>query len=210
MRMFRLSVAFVAIFLLLGTIPLLAADDTANHSVAKVTDHAKIFTPEAVEQANKVIEQIREAHHKDLVIETFASLPEDLKDEYSPENAAQFFQKWMNQRARELKVNGVYVLISIAPNYVEVGVGQDTRKKAFTIDDRDALADILIKALKEKGFDDGLLQGVDFVKKTMGANLGAAKGAPEEKPGAGNDKAGDEYAPTTRPATQPAAGENHS
>src|SRR5262249_23621441 len=91
---------------------------------------------------------------------------------------AQFFIDWALDRARAEKVNGIYTLIVKKPGRLQVIVGQETRKKAFTLDDRDKLVSLMLADFKNNQFDEGLLGGLDFIQKAMQKNLGGAAAAP--------------------------------
>ena len=163
---------------------LAAAAPVSAMAVAPVIkDEGKFFSEGAVDNANN---KIREIHHdfgKDLLIETFASVPADLAkdvDLQDKEARSKFFEKWARERAREADANGISILICKSPAHIQVEVGNHTREKDFTLKDRDELAKILIEKFREKKYDEGLLEAVDFVAKRLKAN-GARAGvrAPE-------------------------------
>src|SRR5262249_38302300 len=59
---------------------LLTAAGPASALTPKVNDEAGFFSPAAVEKANDVIDEIRHKYHKDLLIETFKTVPSDQAD----------------------------------------------------------------------------------------------------------------------------------
>jgi uncharacterized membrane protein YgcG len=67
-------------------------------------------------------------------------------------------------------VIGIYVLITKEPGHIQVEVGHETQKAAFTSKDRDRLRDILIDGFQKKEYDRGLLDAVQFVEKTLDEN----------------------------------------
>src|SRR5437016_8860069 len=91
----------------------------------QVRDDAGFFSPQTVEQANAIIKQIKDDHGKDVMIETFAAIPADLQAQYDPDRKDQFFENWLTSRAKELGVNGVYVLICKDPSRAQLGVGKE-------------------------------------------------------------------------------------
>jgi uncharacterized membrane protein YgcG len=99
----------------------------------------------------------------------------------------------VNTEARKLGVNGVFILISKVPPHIQVGVGLETRTKAFTFKDRDELVDRMIENFHNRQFDKGLMDAVNFVRQRMAANLGL----PLPKEVATTQ-------PTSAPATEPA------
>ncbi len=127
-------------------------------------------------KANEKIKKIAQTYDKDLLIETFADIPADLKKDYKPENKKEFFEKWARDQAHENAVNGVYVLICKKPSHLQVEVGNETQKKAFTLRNRNELAKLLIDKFKEKKYDEGLQEAVDFYATTLKANLGKSAG----------------------------------
>lgn len=161
--------AFLAI-LLFGFTPMLHADPG-------VKDDGQFFKPETVEKANAEIRQIKADYAKDLVIETFAGVPEGLRDEWDAakndaQKRSQFFGKWSGDRAHHLQVNGVYVLICKDPGHLEVKAGQKTKLKAFKENNQNKLRDLLLESFKAKNDDEGLLKGVDYFREALKENLG--------------------------------------
>lgn len=63
-----LTVALIAF--LLATIPSQAA-------APEVRDHAGLFKPETVKQADAIVQDIKREHNQELVIETYPSIPAD-------------------------------------------------------------------------------------------------------------------------------------
>ncbi len=141
-----------------------------------IKDDGKFFSGDAVTKANKKIKEIAQTYDKDLLIETFPEIPESRKKDYNPEDKSKFFEKWARDQAHENAVNGVYVLICKKPSHLQVEVGNETQKKAFTRNDRDKLAKLLIANFKEKKFDEGLLEAVDFYGTTLKEHLGKSAG----------------------------------
>src|SRR5262249_10582585 len=80
-------------------------------------------------------------------------------------------------RAFENAVNGAYVLVCKSPAHLQVEVGKETQKKAFTPRNRNDLVKILIDKFKVKKYDEGLEEAVDFYATTLKQNLGKTAGA---------------------------------
>ena len=51
-----------------------------------IKDGGKFFSADAVAKANEKIKKIAQTYNKDLLIETFADIPDDLKKDYKPED----------------------------------------------------------------------------------------------------------------------------
>jgi hypothetical protein len=165
------SIRWIWLPLVLG----LSLGSSAFAIVPQVKDDGKFFSAEAVEKANRVIGEIEHQFHRDLVIETFATVPADKADQVKGMDAKareEFYHKWALERARSEQLNGVFVLITKEPKHIQAVVGDQTQRKAFTLHDRSRLVEGLTKAFKREAYDTGLLEAVDFVHKTMSENLG--------------------------------------
>jgi uncharacterized membrane protein YgcG len=117
---------------------------------AEVVDQAGFFSPDAVARANQQLAEIRREFGRDLRIETYPSIPQELRGQFDPNHKPEFFTQWAYQRAKSAGVNGALVLITRDPSYLQVVVGESTRQKAFTPADRDRLRDTMLSAFKEK------------------------------------------------------------
>jgi uncharacterized protein len=137
-----------------------------------IRDDGKFFAAETLDKANKKVREVYADTGIDLVIETFAAIPEGLKEEYEKLGKDKFFLEWARRRGEELGVRGIYILICRSPGRVEVFVDRQTGRKAFTTTDRDKLVKKVLDKFREKQFDAGLLEGVDFVASTLKAGSG--------------------------------------
>jgi uncharacterized membrane protein YgcG len=141
-----------------------------------IQDEGGFFSADAVRKAREGIAELRRQFGKDLVIETFKEIPADRKKDYKPADRRRFFDAWAKDRAKTLGVEGVYVLVCREPASLQVEVGQETRKKAFTMEDRNRLAEQLLKSFRERKYDEGLLEAVKLVEARLKANLGEKGG----------------------------------
>ena len=150
---------------------------TALAAEPGVKDNAGLFKPETVEKANTEIQQIHKDFGKELVIETYPTIPESLKSDFEavkddPQKRAEFFSKWLGDRAHELQVNGVYVLIVKDPGHLEVKAGLKTKAKAFIETNQNKMRDILLEEFKAERYDEGLQKAVDYFRQALKENLG--------------------------------------
>jgi uncharacterized membrane protein YgcG len=173
----RLTFFFAALIAtslgLLRTSPALALDPG-------VKDAGQFFSADTVTKADAQIQEIKKEHGKDLMLETFASIPEERKSAWEAakddkDARTKFFSGWLDDRAHALGVDGVYVLIVKDPGHLEVKAGVKTRQQAFTQANQDKLRDILLDAFKAKNYDEGLLKGVEYFGETLKKNLGGVK-----------------------------------
>jgi uncharacterized protein len=181
----RTWLGLAALGLLLAPVPARAA------LTAEVRDDAKLFKAEAVKEADTIIRAIKRDHNLDLLIETYPDIPADKKAAYDKvkgdeEKRKEFFVEWGLERFKTAEVNGIYILITKEPGHVQIEVGDETGRKAFTKKDRDHLRDLMLGHFKKKEFDKGLLEGVEYVRKTVDDNLkGQKKGAQPAVPAPG-------------------------
>jgi len=144
----------------------------AQATGAGIQDAAGFFSQEAMATAEQQIATIHKKFGKDLRVETYASLPSDRADQYTPEKRAAFFATWAYQRAKALGLDGVIVLICKDPAFLQVEVGDHTKHQAFTLANRDHMRDLLVTAFRQRHFDDGLRQAVTYYGTTVAAHLG--------------------------------------
>lgn len=155
--------------LLAGLAPVLTAADAPD-----VRDTGGFFTPATVRKANEDIAAIQKQFKVDLLIESVPAVPPDKAKQVQamkPAERDQFFENWALERARAAKIRGIYVLICKVPGYLQVEVGNETQKKAFTLDDRSKLRNLLLTSFKAKEYDKGLLEAVKFVRGRLEHNL---------------------------------------
>jgi uncharacterized membrane protein YgcG len=136
-----------------------------------VKDGAKMFTKEGLEKADKMIKEIYRKFKKDVVVETYAEVPADLAKKLEDKGEKAFFAEWASQRAKELGVNGIYLLVSKKPRYLYIEIDGATRKKAFTSADRKTMEKKLFAAFKEMKFDQGLSDALESVEASLKKNL---------------------------------------
>src|SRR5262249_24583070 len=128
----------------------------------------EFFSADAVKKANAEIKSIKDQFKKDLVIGTYKELPADKKEAYEKvakdqKERAHFFTEWARERATKLEVNGIYIAIFRNPTYIEIEIGKATQKKEFSAENYRKLREILFEKFKDKKFDDGLLEAVNYV-----------------------------------------------
>jgi uncharacterized protein len=137
---------------------------------AGVKDDGGFFSKEAIEKANAEIKKIKDKYKKDVVIETYKAVPADKQDQLSRANKTQrneLFGNWVEERARQLELDGILVLITREPPHIQVGVGKNTRQKAFTVANRDELAKRMLARFRDNKYDDALVDGTSFIFTTI-------------------------------------------
>jgi uncharacterized membrane protein YgcG len=161
--------------------PALAQQGKPADPAPRVMDSAGLFGEEAVQKANSAIADLKRRFKKDLLIQTFAEAPAAIKKVDLDDKQAKhrFFKQWAVREAESHRVNGIYVLISTDPHYVQVVTGEKTRDLGlFTSANEDELAKEVIAGLKSKDKDEALRNAVAFVTHTLERNESAAGPAP--------------------------------
>lgn len=141
-----------------------------------VRDTAAFFSEASKAEAGRSIAEIGRRFKKDLVIETYPEIPEAVRQGVNLADKPavnRMFEEWTVKQAKQLRVNGVYILLSKEPAHLQVVVGNETQHNAFTLKDRDALASLMLARLRTKQNDQALLEGVNFVFNTMAGHATA-------------------------------------
>lgn len=177
-----------------------------------VVDGADMFKAETVRKADDAIERIKQQSGTDLMIETYATIPANMRADFEKKGKEQFYADWLRERARALGVNGIFILVTKNPGRLQVGVGNAAISHGvFTVQDREQLRAILTKAFRASDFDAGLTEAIDFVQKQVEHNTGggggvAQGGAPAVQPTPGAAPTSPpprESTPPPSPATAP-------
>src|SRR5262249_52367418 len=105
----------------------------------EVKDDAGLFSAEAVKKANEIIADVSRRFKKDVVVETVKEVPEDKQSQLKSLGSDKFFARWAEERFAALRTDGVYVLISTKPTWLEVVVGKETMQRDFRRSDADKL-----------------------------------------------------------------------
>lgn len=174
-------------------IALLGSSAIATAAEPKVYDNSKFFSEETVKQADYLLVLIQKDFGKDVVVETFETIPQSLRDQFAKQDRRAFFEDWLRSRAKHYGVNGVFILICRDPGRLELEPGMKTRQDAFTLTDRDDAVKVIADDFRKKEFDKGLIDGLELINQRMSRNLGTGS-EPQTRPAT---------APTTRPTTAP-------
>jgi hypothetical protein len=151
----------------LASCSLLAAG--AELVAPEIRDDGKFFSAEAVKKANERIAEISRKYDRDVLIETFATVPAgdiDKVKTMDDKERTTYFLGWAKRRAHERVVNGVYILICKEPRNLRVGVVEREPHK-FPPDTRAAIEKVLMKEFADMHFDEGLDQAVRVVEERL-------------------------------------------
>jgi hypothetical protein len=149
----------------------------------EVRDAGKFFSADAIKKANKEIREIAKNYDRDLLIETFATIPGDQAERVKGmprEERAKFFRNWAADRADVAVVHGVYILVCKEPAFVEIVITPRGRQ-GFDKASFEKLRELLLNSFHEKRYDEGLQGAVDLVRERFAAGNREPKKNPESR-----------------------------
>jgi hypothetical protein len=135
-----------------------------------VKDEAGLFTPAAVEQAERAIAKVRELYHLDLMVDTVPALPPtDHKWVYfwDRRKRNEFLEEWARKRAQAAGVNGIFIQVCNRPRDVHVIVWPPERGQSFTDRDCERVRRFLVRRLQTGGPDEALLATITEVSDQL-------------------------------------------
>src|SRR5215208_4718658 len=65
---------------------------------AQIHDNANLFSPQAEQKAMDAIQQLKQRHHRTLLVETFPTVPPEKRAELQAKGKDKFFEDWTNER----------------------------------------------------------------------------------------------------------------
>lgn len=153
----------------------LAASAMAFAGTPGVRDSSHLFfSAAAIQQADAQAREIQQLYHKDVLVEVFAEPPAGRRSEVekmTESDRNHFYDQWAESRMKATDIRDVYVIVSKTPARVQVRVGPETVKTLFTVDDRKKLSSLFVDSFRDKKFDDGLLQGMKFIRDRLGDKM---------------------------------------
>ena len=147
---------------------------TSSAQRGDIRDNGAFFSDTAKAEAGRQTAEIGARFKREVVVETFKSVPDDLKQGVNLQDRAaqnRLFEQWALRQARDLKVNGVYILISKEPSHLQVLVGNETQRTLFQPRDRDALVSAMLAKLRDRKNDAALLEGIGLIATTMKSHV---------------------------------------
>jgi hypothetical protein len=136
----------------------------------EIHDEAKFFSPDAVKKANEQIREIFSKYGKDVLIETFPSVPADQLEKVKAmesKEKADYYRKLAIEHAKERVVNGIYVLVTREPKYLYIEITPSARE-TFDKEFYNHFRKVLFANFGKDHFDEGLAAAVQAVKEQLG------------------------------------------
>lgn len=141
-------------------------------TVFSVKDDGEMFKPQTLDKGNAIIKGIAERFRTEVLVETSKTPPaqdaERVK-KLSKDEQDRYFSDLAIKRAKERKVDGVYILINRSPPNLQVKVASKTLPYFKQTDARE-LRDKLVAHFDKKNSDEGLVQGLEFVQAKLTEN----------------------------------------
>lgn len=136
----------------------------------KSKDDGKFFSEEAWKKVQAAAEKLLKEKRIDLQIETFTTLPdadaEKLKA-MSADERGKAYKAFAEKRAKEEKLDGIYIAITKSPGHIFVHIGGRSAA-SFPADFGPKLTKSLLSAFREKKFDDGLNECLNLILSAQG------------------------------------------
>jgi hypothetical protein len=148
----------------------------------EVKDAGKVFSPDAVAQADARIRELEKVYHKDIIIEYHPTAPvsswwdkvkKRMLEAKSPESRRRFYADWAKRVARAAGRESIVVLICQEPTplHVEIAVGAAARKHGGLTDKAVAQLRQELQALFQNGeYDAGLAAAIASIGETLRTN----------------------------------------
>ncbi len=148
----------------------------AKAAEPKITDRAEFFSKSAVDRAMAKMQDIQRRFKVTVVVETFPSIPENMKAQYKPAEKEKFFRRWAETRAADEGIKGVYVLICRKPGYLQIEPDESVARKAFTLSERNVLVRTATGLMENKQYDAAELEIANTIEFNVEENLGQRRG----------------------------------
>lgn len=159
----RLHKLFFALLALASMV--FCAPGNARAASDGVVDDAHIFSQDATSRADQIARQIEDLHKRQVLVQTFSAVPDDLQSKLQSDGKDRFFVEWNEQIAKDKHFDGVLILICMNPAHIEVTVGNATQQ---IFPDRDSLTQLLLSNFKAKHYDRGLVDAMQYIDDHMG------------------------------------------
>jgi len=153
----------------------------AHAAGPEVKDQAGFFSAATVQKANDELKAIQRLYHAEVLVETFATVPNNKAELVKAMGAAErerFYAGWVKERILAAGDKGIQILITKQPGHAQVGLSDEIKKRqAFTQKDRDDVTNALVADLRKNDADAGLLDALKLVRERLDVHVPAANEA---------------------------------
>ena len=142
---------------------LIAAPGTAR--AATIRDRGGMFSTEAVEKAQAVLDKVERSSGIPIVIETIDAIP-GLDRNASSENRRRAIDVLAVERDKAIRDEGIYLLMSKHDHVISPVLVRERFTDVLPIGKRDAIREAFVAEFKKQGgFDAGLLSGARAIER---------------------------------------------
>ncbi|MFO0808492.1 MAG: serine protease [Gemmataceae bacterium] len=150
-------------------IPSMGPAEVARAEAKPIKDEGKFFSSEAIAKANEDVRQIAHRFGKELLIETYATVPErdvERVKAMSAKEREDYFRDWARQRERAERIEGIVVLICREPTYLYFDITESARSLISSSEFR-SIRSKLIENFRAKRYDEGLAELTKLVRDAL-------------------------------------------
>jgi uncharacterized membrane protein YgcG len=130
-----------------------------------VRDEGRMFSPRAVEEAQRRLERLEQKTHIPVVIETVDHIPN--LEGMSEAEKREALTRLAVQRDEKIRDPGMYILLSKRDRLISEPLIREHLKDVVPLEKRHAIRKAFIEEFGKKDFDGGLLRGVAEVERTL-------------------------------------------
>jgi S1-C subfamily serine protease len=137
-----------------------------------IKDEAKFFSPEAVDKANEAIKELWKKYERDVVVETFPSVPASDQEKVkamSRDERSRYFRSWSQSRIRVEGINGLHFLVCREPSHLNIEVSANARD-VFDDASVKTLIQTVLEHFRKKDYDKGLESVLDYAREKLVMN----------------------------------------
>jgi hypothetical protein len=149
---------------------------------ATIRDRGKMFSKDAVEKAQAVLQQVEHSSGVPIVIETIDAIP-GLDKNATRAKRSRAIEDLAVERDKAIHDEGIYILMSKHDHVISTVLVRERFTDVLPIGKRDDIRDAFVEEFKnEGGYDAGLLSGARAIEKALhGVSAHASAVAPHRR-----------------------------
>jgi uncharacterized protein len=154
-------------FLLAAACALAALAVAPAARAGTLRDDAGFFSPDARPKVQAALDRIQQSYGRNVAVETYPAPPASVPTGGDERARNEAYHAWAQQRGKELGAD-VLVLITRNPSHLRVDSREALKQSGqFTAADQDAASAVILPLFKQRRYDDGIMQGVEFIERKL-------------------------------------------
>ncbi len=133
---------------------------------SSIRDEGRMFSPEAVKNAERRLERLEQKTHVPVVIETTDHIP-NLDPKASKAERHEAIQRLALSRDKQLRDEGIYILLSKRDSVMAQPLVREHLANVVNEARRDAIRQAFLGPFHQRDFDGGLMAGVAEIERTL-------------------------------------------